>query len=267
MALIGLGPGLIAGLLVGALLLSGNDQASTAAGGTKSPTPSPTQKPEATQKLKPAPTESAGWEPCEKPGLCDFLKILDNRLAARDLDGVMELIKFVPYQCGSPQTQLKEGTYPIECRDWPYDDAVPAAGFAPFDAQGFATSRWVVRDHLEEFITGEESDCAGDKEGIERRVRVVLSPPDLTLYWHGEVAVLLGAVLTCRPFIEPESAQRYVFNLRPSGGSQWQVESMIEVAYDRCQDSIYRFPGKLRYYPLGEGPPQGPHVCLVEGDK
>ena len=245
---------------MGALLLSSDNSKSTSAV-EASPTPSPTPKPEATPRQEPAPTESAGWEPCDKPGLCDFLKTLDERLSARDVNGVMELIKFVPYQCGSPQTQLKEGTYPIECRDWPYDDAVPTAGFAPIHAQGFPTSRWALRDHLEEFITGEESDCSGDKEGIERRVRAVVSPPDPRLYWSGQVQVLLGASLTCEPIIKPGSAQRYVFNLRSSGGSQWQVESIFELEYDRCKDSLYRYAGELRYYPLDQGPP-GPQPCL-----
>lgn len=114
MALIGVGSGLIAGLLVGALLLSGDDQPSTAIGSTQSPSPSPTPKPKATPRLEPAPTESAGWEPCDRPGLCEFLETLDNRLAARDVDGVMELFKFVPYKCGSPETQLPDGIFPID---------------------------------------------------------------------------------------------------------------------------------------------------------
>ena len=257
-ALIGVGSGLIAGLLVGALLLSGDGQSTTAIGSTQSPSPSPTPKPKATPRLEPAPTESAGWEPCERPGLCDFLKTLDNRVAARDVNGVMELFKFVPYQCGSPETQTPDGIFPIECRDWPYDDAVPAAGFRPINAQGFPTSRWVIRDLLDEFITGEESDCDGDKEGIERRVRVVVRPLDPRLYWTGEVALLLGAPLTCRPIFEPETGQRYVFNLRSSGASQWQVESIVEVAFEPCE---YLYAGGLRYYPLDQGPP-GSQPCL-----
>ena len=257
-ALIGVGAGLIAGLLVGALLLSGDSQSSTAIGSTQSPKPSPTPKPKATPRLEPAPTESAGWEPCDRPGLCDFLKTLDDRLVARDVNGVMELFKFVPYQCGSPETQLPDGIFPIECRDWPYDEAVPAAGFKPIDKQGFPTSRWVVRDLLDKFITGEESDCNGDTEGIERRVRVVVRPLDPRLYWTGEVAVLLGAPLPCQPIIEPESGARYVFNLRSSGASQWQVESIVEVAFDRCE---YRYAGGIRYYPLDQGPP-GAQPCL-----
>jgi hypothetical protein len=249
------------------LISSDDSQPNAAAGSTRSPTPSPspTPGPTPTPRPEPAPTETAGWEPCERPGLCAFLETLDKRLAAQDVDGVMELIKFVEYTCGSPETELNEGTYPIECRDWPYDDPVPTAGFATIDAQGFPTSRWVVRDHLEEFITGKESDCGGERDGIERRVRVVVSPPDPELYWTGEVAVLLGAPLICRPIIEVESGERYVFNLR-SSGSQWQVESIIEVAYDRCEDSFYRYAGDIRYYPLGEGVPNfsGPQVCLVE---
>jgi hypothetical protein len=177
----------------------------------------------------------------------------------------MELVKWVDYECGSPETQLDDGIHPIECRAWPYEEPVPAAGFAPIDGQGFPTSRWVVRDHIEEFMTGKESDCAGEQDGIERRVRVVVAPPDPTLYWRGEVALLLGAPLTCQPIIEPESGERYVFNLRSSGNT-WQIESIMEVAFDRCEDSFYRYAGDIRYYPLDEGPPpQGrPSVCLVE---
>jgi len=256
---------LIAGLLVGGLLLSGDDRPSTAVGSTQSPTPSPTSKPQVTPKLEPAPTNSTSWEPCDRPGLCAFLETLDERLAAQDVNGVMELIKFVPYQCGSPETQLKEGTYPIECRDWPYNHAVPTAGFAPLDELGFPTSRWAVREQLEEFITGEESDCAGEKEGVDRRVRLLIATPDPTLYWTGEVTVLLGAALTCVQVIEPASGQRYVFNLRSSGASQWQVESMIEVAYDLCKNSFYRYIGELRYYPLNEEPP-GSRLCVVAKD-
>jgi hypothetical protein len=246
--------------LVGALLLSG-DEPSTAVGSTKSPTPSPTAKPKETPRQEPAPTESAGWEPCDKPGLCDFLETLDGRLASQDVNEVMKLIKFVPYRCGSPETYLEEGTYPIECRDWPYDDPVPTAGFASAATQGFPTSRWTIRDRLDEFISGEESDCGGEKEGTKRQVRAVLSPHDPTQYWSGEVAVLLGSSLTCQPIIKPASAQRYVFNLRSSAGNQWQVESIYEVNYTGCERTIYRYSGELRYYPLDQGPP-GPQACF-----
>ena len=133
-----------------------------------------------------------------------------------------------------------------------------AAGFRPINGQGWPTSRWVIRDGLEEFITGEESDCAGENEGIDRRVRVVVSPPDpRLLYWPGEVAVLLGASLTCEPIFEPETGPRYAFNLRSSGGGQWQVESIYGFDYDRCE---YLYAGRLRYYPLDQGPP-GPQLC------
>jgi len=215
---------------------------------------------------EPAPTETAEWDPCSKPGLCDLLETLDQRLRGQNVDGVMDLIEFVPYVCGTPETQLNEGIYPIECRDWPYSEPVPAMGFAPRDEQGFPTSRWVVRDALEEFITGSESDCAGDREGIERRVRIIVSPPDPTLYWNGEISALLGAPLDCVPTIEVDSGQRYVFNLRPNASGQWKVQSILEVAYDRCEDSFYRYVGEIRYYPLGEGAPQvsGPRVCLNE---
>lgn len=264
-ALIGIGGGLIVGLLVGALLLSSDDSQSTAAveaPRTATPKPSPTRT--AVPEQKPAPTEAPDFDPCETPGLCAFLETLDKRLAAEDVDGVMELIEFVPIACDSPDAQLNEGTYPIECRDWPFDNPVPTAGFAPFDSQGFPTSRWVVREKLEEFITGKESDCSGDTEGIERRIRVVVDPVDPKLYWNGQIAVLLGAPLDCQPVIEVDSGQRFAFALRPNASGVWQIESMTEVAYDRCEDSFYRYVGEIRYYPLGVGPPKyaGPQVCL-----
>ena len=264
--LIGLGGGLIVGLLVGALLLASDDSQSNAVGGvttvTASPKLSPTRSPQPDQR--PAPTEAPDFDPCETPGLCAFLETLDERMAAEDVDGVMELVEFVPIECGSPESQLDAGTYPIECRDWPFEDPVPTAGLAPFNAQGFPTSRWGVHEKLEEFIKGKESDCNGEREGIERRVRVVVDPVDPKLYWNGQIAVLLGAPLDCQPVIEVDSGQRYVFALRPNESGVWQIESMTEAAYDRCEDSFYRHVGDIRYYPLGEGPPtySGPYVCL-----
>jgi hypothetical protein len=267
--LVGLGAGLLVGMAVGAVLLASDDNSPTAAvGSEQSPSPTaagtPTRSP--VPEPKPAPTEAPEFDPCESPGLCEFLQTLDERLVAQDVDGVMELIEFVPIVCGSPESQLNEGTYPIECRDWPYDDPVPTAGYAPFDSQGFPTSRWMVREKLEAFITGRESDCNGDRDGIQRRVRVVVAPPDPKVYWNGEIAVLLGAPLDCQPVIETDSGQRYAFALRPNGAGVWQVEAITEVAFDRCEDSFYRYVGEIRYYPLGVGPPRyaGPRVCLNE---
>jgi hypothetical protein len=270
--LIGLGAGLLVGLVVGAIVLSGDDNNPTAAVGNEEPTrtatPTPEPEPTRTPTADPVPTETAGWEPCDKPGLCPFLETLDKRLASQDLDGVMSMIDFVQTQCGSPETELPEGTYPIECREWPYSDAVPTAGFAEIDSQGFPMSRWAIREKLEEFVTGRESDCSGDRERVERRVRVVVSPPDPTLYWNGEVAILLGAPLECQPIIEPDSGQRYVFNLRPDDSGAWKVQSMFEIYYDQCEDSFYRYVGDIRYYPLDAGPPNIPlgRVCL-SGDE
>ena len=263
-ALIGLGGGLLVGLVVGAILLAGDDNQPTAVGSEASPTPTRSPSPRPTRSAAPAPTDAPDFDPCETPGLCAFLETLDERLAAEDVDGVMELIEFVPIACDSPAAQLNEGTYPIECRGWPFDDAVPTAGYAPFDSQGFPTSRWAVREKLEEFITGKESDCSGDTEGIERRIRVVVDPVDPKLYWNGQIAVLLGAPLDCQPVIEVDSGQRYAFGLRPNESGVWQIESMMEVAYDRCEDSFYRYVGEIRYYPLGVGPPKyaGPQICL-----
>jgi len=265
-ALVGLGGGLIVGLLVGALLLAGDDGSTAAVSSTQSPAPRRTATPEPTQKAEPAPTESPEWEPCSKPGLCAFLETLDERLTARDVNGVMELIEFVPNQCGTPGTELLQGTFPIECRDWPYDGPVPTAGYAALDRQGIPTSRWAIREKLEGFIDGRETDCAGETTGIERRVRVVVAPPSISQYWSGEVTLLLGAPLDCVPVIDPDSGQRLVFAVRPNESGVWQVEAILEVAFDHCEHSLYNFGGEIRYYPLDEGPPRvaGLPVCLED---
>ena len=265
-ALVGLGVGLIVGLLVGALLLAGDDGSTAAVSSTQSPAPRRTATPEPTQKAEPAPTESPEWEPCSKPGLCAFLETLDERLTARDVNGVMELIEFVPNQCGTPGTELLQGTFPIECRDWPYDGPVPTAGYAALDRQGIPTSRWAIREKLEGFIDGRETDCAGETTGIERRVRVVVAPPSISQYWSGEVTLLLGAPLDCVPVIDPDSGQRLVFAVRPNESGVWQVEAILEVAFDHCEHSLYNFGGEIRYYPLDEGPPRvaGLPVCLED---
>jgi hypothetical protein len=262
-ALIGLGGGLIVGLLVGALLLASDDGSTAAVITTESPNPRRTPTPEPTEKPEPAPTESPDWEPCDKPGLCAFLETLDERLAATDVDGVMELIEFVPNQCRAPGTELLQGTFPIECRDWPYDDPVPTAGFAALDSQGVPTSRWAIRETLEAFIEGRETDCAGETGRIERRLRVVVKPPSASQYWSGEVTLLLGAPLDCQPVIDPDSGQRFVFAVRPNESGVWQIEAVLEVAFDHCAHSVYNFGGDIRYYPLDAGPPriQGLPVC------
>jgi hypothetical protein len=266
-ALIGLGGGLLVGLLVGALLLSSDENSTTSAAvPTRSPRPTRTAEPTATRPPRPAPTETAGWDPCTKPGLCDFLETLDARLTSRDLDGVLDLVEFVPMQCGSPETQLGHGVFPLECRDWPYNEPVPTVGFAQRDSQGVPTSRWAMRDHLDSFVTGRESDCLGETQGIQRRIRVIANPPNPEFYWNGEVALLLGAPLDCVPTIDPESGERFVFNVRPNEAGTWQIESMIEVAFDSCDSPYTRYFNDIRYYPFGSGRPQftGPQVCLTE---
>jgi hypothetical protein len=266
-ALIGLGGGLLVGLTIGAILLSGSDNGSTSAAvATRTPVPRRTPEPTATRPPRPAPTETAAWDPCAKPGLCEFLETLDERLAARDLDGVMELVKFVPMQCGSPATQLGHGVFPLECRDWPYGEPVPTAGFGERDSQGVPTSRWAVRNQLDGFVSGRESDCLGDSQGIQRRIRVIANPPNPEFYWNGEVALLLGAPLDCLPTIDPESGQRMIFNLRPNETGVWQIESILEVAFDHCDSPYTRYFNDIRYYPFGVGRPSftGPQVCLTE---
>ena len=254
--MIGLGTGLIAGVLIGAILLA--EDANTpdpAAGSEKTPAPK-TETPVATPEPAPLPTESPEWDPCSKQWLCDFLDRLDGRLRAHDVDGVMGLIKFDEMRCGTPETQQYEGIFPIECRDWPYDDPIPTVGYAQQDRAGHPVSRWAVRDELGRFIIGSESDCAGEQVDTERGVTVIVLPPDPTLYWNGEVSLLIGARLDCIPAFAADDSQRYLFNLRPNESGEWQIESIVEVPFDTCDHPYYRAAGvELRYYPLGSGPP------------
>jgi len=254
--------GLVGGIVVGAAVIAGDDDSSTTSpaasnDATNTVTDSPTPDP------SPLPTETAGWDPCATAGLCDFIERLDQRLAAGNLDGVMEMIEFIPMQCGTPEVELFEGIFPVECRDWPFSEAVPTAGYSERDSSGYPVSRWALRKNLEEFLDGSESDCLGDTEDIERRVTLVVAPPDPTLYWNGQIALLIGPPLDCFPTFELDSGRRLAFNLRSNASGEWQIESIVEVAFNDCEDAFYRYVGEIRYYPLGDGRPiiQGSPVC------
>ena len=110
----------------------------------------------------PLPTETATWDPCTRPGLCDFLETLDGRLLARNVDGLMDMIHFESTQCGTPETELFEGVFPVECRDWPFSQPIPTAGYSEREESGYPVSRWAIRRNLEVFLEGSESDCSGN---------------------------------------------------------------------------------------------------------
>jgi hypothetical protein len=267
--MIGLGAGLLLGILVGALLLAEDSGAPAPAAVAQTPAPA-TDTPKPTPEPAPLPTESPDWEPCAKPGLCDFIDKLNGRVLAQDVDGVMALVEFDEMQCGSAETQQYEGIFPLECRDWPYDDPIPTVGYAQQDRAGHPVSRWAVRDELDGFISSKETDCSGEQVETERRVTIVISPPDPTLYWNGEVSLLVGARLDCIPAFDADGSQRYLFNLRPNEAGDWKIESIVEVPFDTCDHPYYRAAGvELRYYPLDEGPPViagslATVICLVK---
>ena len=132
----------------------------------ESPTPRRTATPEPTAKPQPAPTESAGLGPVRE---ARSLRVPGDagraaRRTGREWRHGADRVRPEPLR-HSRKRDLSQGTFPIECRDWPYDDPVPTAGFAALDRQGNPTSRWAIRETLEAFIKGRESDCAGETGG------------------------------------------------------------------------------------------------------
>ncbi len=210
---------------------------------TATPTPSPSPTPIA------LPGQSADWDPCVEPGLCEFVTSLDEALVASDIYQILDMVGWRQMDCTTTEESAL-GWQPSECASWPFPQPVPfiLVGIAGADASFM--SRWRVYDLLEQFVGATELTCDGMRTKLPKRVHAIMLPPEQNYDWWGEVSVLVGPELSCEGTNEDTLMARakYSMALRRDDSGEWKIVLMHRTGISHLTEDFY--PSEFRYYPM-----------------